>query len=499
VSWRAGELYTPKVTLFYPNTMKKTIIIIIKGISLFFLMVLSFHGFSQNSELIGKIKGSWSGGMKIGSAELTLVINITMDEKDNFVVTIDSPDQGVNGIATSKVTITRDSLVVKSNTLMATYLGAFDETFSTLKGKWKQSGMTFPLELHHSFEKYSVKRPQEPKPPYPYLEKEVVVKNDIAKIELSGTLTMPEKGGPFPAVILITGSGAQNRNEELMGHKPFLVLADYLTLKGIAVLRCDDRGFGKSTGTFSTATTLDFATDISAAIDFLKTQKEIDTTKIGLAGHSEGGLVAPIVASERKDVAFLVLLAGPGLTGERILLMQSASIIKKAGLSEKDLAADNNLRIKIYAAIKKNNDNGKATVKVKALFHSAKKKNPDGQGLPQLDDNQIDLFIKQCTTPWFRTFLVLDPIVYLSKVHCPLLALNGSLDIQVPAKENLEAIEKALIFGGNSSYSIEEILGVNHLFQRAKTGNVDEYGKIEETMSPEVLEKIATWIEKEVK
>lgn len=479
--------------------MKKTITFITKCVALLILIILSFHGFSHNQELIGKIKGSWSGSMKVGPAELTLVINITVDEKDNFVVTIDSPDQGVNGIVTSKVTVTTDSLIVKSTVLKASYQGAFDENFSILKGKWNQSGMTFPLDLHHSFEKYSVKRPQEPKPPYPYLEKEVIVKNDKANVELSGTLTMPEKGGPFPVVILITGSGPQNRNEEMMGHKPFLVLADYLTRKGMAVLRCDDRGLGKSTGKFSTATTLDFATDVSATIDFLKTQKEIDSTKIGLAGHSEGGLIAPIVASERKDVAFLVLLAGPGLTGEQILLMQAGIINKKAGLNDKELAADNLLRTKIFAAIKKNSDNEKATTKVKAFFRSSKKKNPEMKGLSQLDDNQIDLFIQQCTTPWFRTFLVLDPIDYLSKVHCPLLALNGSLDVQVPAKENLEAIEKALIFGGNSSYSIEEIPGTNHLFQQAKTGNVDEYGKIEETMSPEVLEKIATWIGKEVK
>src|ERR1035437_654047 len=426
-----------------------------KFLSVLFFLGLSLSGFSQNQELMGKIKGSWSGPMKVGAAELTLVINITMDEKDNFVVTIDSPDQGVTGLATSKVNVTQDSLLVKSKVLKASYEGAFAESFTILKGQWKQSGMTFPLDLHHSFEKYSVKRPQEHKPPYPYSEEEVTVKNKDADVELAGTLTMPEKGGPFPAVILITGSGAQNRNEELMGHKPFLVLADYLTRKGIAVLRCDDRGFGKSTGNFSTATILDFATDVSAAIEFLKTQKEIDTTKIGLAGHSEGGLVAPIVASERKDVAFLVLLAGPGLTGERILLMQSAIINKKAGLTEKELASDNLLRTKIYAAIKKNSDNKKAGVKVKALFRSAKKKNPGGNGLCQLDNYQIDLFIQQSTTPWFRTFLVLDPIDYLSKVHCPLLALNGSLDIQVPSKENLEAIEKALIFGGNSSYTIE--------------------------------------------
>jgi pimeloyl-ACP methyl ester carboxylesterase len=465
-------------------------------LSLVFLMMLSVYGFTQSRELIGKIKGSWSGPVKVGSAELTLVINISTNDKDSLVVTFDSPDQGVTGIATSKVMVTADSLIIKSKALMASYHGAFEDNYSTLKGKWKQSGMTFPLDLNHSFEKYSLKRPQEPKPPYPYLEKEVIVNNEKANVELSGTLTLPENGGPFPAVILITGSGPQNRNEELMGHKPFLVLSDYLTRKGIAVLRCDDRGFGKSTGSFSSATTLDFATDVSAEIDFLKTQKEIDSTKIGLAGHSEGGLIGPIVASEREDVAFLVLLAGPGVTGDRILLAQSAILNKRAGFTEKELADDNLLRTKIYTIIRKNSDNDKAGAKIKAIIHSSNKKNPKGKGLSQLDDQQIDLFIKQSTSSWFRLFLVLDPVNYLSKVHCPLLALNGSLDVQVPAKENLEAIEKALIFGGNSSYSIEEIPDLNHLFQHAKTGNVDEYSKIEETMSPEVLEKIATWINK---
>jgi pimeloyl-ACP methyl ester carboxylesterase len=467
-----------------------------KILSVLFFLSISLSGFSQNQELIGKIKGSWSGPLKVGASELTLVINITPDQKDNFVVTIDSPDQGVTGLETSKVTITMDSLIVRSKVLKARYEGVFTDNFSILKGKWKQSGMAFPLDLHHSFEKYSVKRPQEPKPPYPYSEEEVTVKNAEANVDLAGTLTLPEKGGPFTAVILITGSGAQNRNEELMGHKPFLVIADYLTRKGIAVLRMDDRGFGKSTGKFSTATTLDFASDISAAVDYLKSRKEIDSTRIGLAGHSEGGLIAPIVASERKDVAFVILLAGPGLTGERILILQSAIINRNAGMTEKEVTSDSQLRTKIYQVIKKNSSNDKAAEKVKAYIHSAKKKNPDGKGLVQLDDNQTDLFLQQCTTPWFRKFLVLDPVNYISKVKCPLLALNGSLDVQVPSKENLAAIEKALIFGGNSTYTVEEIPGVNHLFQDAKTGNIDEYGKIEETMSPVVLEKIAGWIKK---
>jgi pimeloyl-ACP methyl ester carboxylesterase len=465
----------------------------------FLFSLMAFPGHSQNRELISLIRGSWSGKMNVGAAEMTLVINIAPDEKDSLTVTIDSPDQGVKGLATTKVTLTQDSLIVRSKALNASYRGAFADNFSALKGKWRQSGINFPLDLSHSYEKYSVKRPQEPKPPFPYLEREVVVKNEKAGIELAATLTLPEKGGPFPAVILITGSGKQNRDEEMMGHKPFKVIADYLTRNGIAVLRYDDRGFGKSTGNFITATTLDFASDVSACIDFLKVQKEIDSSKIGLAGHSEGGLIAPIVASQRNDVAFVILLAGPGLTGERILLVQSAILNRNAGLSDDEVASDSQLRTKIYAVIKKNSDNEKAAVKIKELFRSAKKKKPEEKGLSNLDDQQIELFIQQCTTPWFRSFLVLDPVNYLSKVECPLLALNGSLDVQVPAKENLEAIEKAMIFGGNSHYTIEEIPGANHLFQQAKTGNVDEYGKIEETISPEVLEKISNWIMKEMR
>ncbi|MGA3014362.1 MAG: alpha/beta hydrolase [Bacteroidales bacterium] len=476
--------------------MKKKLLFKARTVSLFVLMMVSLNGLAQDQDLVGKIKGSWSGPLKVGAAELTLVINIIPDEKNNFTVTIDSPDQGVKGIATSKVTVTLDSLVVKSAILKGSYEGAFSDNYSTLNGKWKQSGMTFPLDLHHSFDKYSINRPQEPKPPYPYLEREVIVKNEKANVELAGTLTTPQSGGPFPAVILITGSGPQNRDEELMGHKPFLVLADYLTRKGLAVLRVDDRGIAKSSGKFSTATTLDFATDVSAEVDFLKKQKDIDSTRIGLLGHSEGGLIAPIVASERKDIAFIVLLAGPGVTGEKILLSQVAILNRRAGLSDKEVKDDSLLRIKIYSIIKKNPDNNKASEKIKSLIKSFAKKNPDEMGFAKMDDNQLNLFIQQGTSAWFRTFLILDPVNYLSKVQCPLLALNGSLDIQVPAKENLPAIEKAMIFGGNSNYSMEEMPGLNHLFQHATTGNIDEYSKIEETMSPDVLEKIAVWINK---
>jgi uncharacterized protein len=462
-------------------------------------LLATLPGMSQSSEITGKIRGSWSGPLKAGPAELTVVINITTNENDSLIVTIDSPDQGVKGLATSWVRVTADSMIVKSKLLRATYKGAFGNDLTELKGIWTQSFNDFPLTLHHSFEKYSVKRPQEPKPPFPYIEKEVVISNPAAGVELAGTLTLPDHGGPFPAVILITGSGAQNRDEELMGHKPFLLLADYLTRKGIAVLRCDDRGFGKSTGTYSTATTLDFVSDVIASFNFLKKQKEIDSTRIGLAGHSEGGLIAPIVASEQKEVAFVILLAGPGLTGEKILLLQTALLNRKAGMSEKDIADETQLRTKIYSAIKKNSDNDKAAKQIKMLIKSAKKKNPAGQGLVQVTDQGADLFIQQCTTPWFRMFLVLDPVNYLSKTKCPVLALNGSLDIQVPAAENLQAIEKALIFGGNSNYTITEIPGANHLFQHATTGNIDEYGKIEETMAPEVLEMIGEWIGKVTK
>ena len=460
-----------------------------------FILCLVFTAFSQEHELLKKVEGTWSGVLKVQGMELTLVFNIKVNDLDSVIVTIDSPDQGVKDIPTSSVILTKDSLTVKSKALKGSFRGAFNADYTASTGFWKQSGMTFPLEIKHSDKKFARNRPQEPQPPYPYEETEVVFKNPTAGNSLAGTLTIPNsKKGVFPAAILITGSGPQNRNEEIMGHKPFLVLADYLTRHGIAVLRYDDRGIGKSNGDFQSATTSDFATDASAAFDFLKSQNGIDTSHIGLIGHSEGGMIAPMVASERNDVGFIVLLAGPGLTGEQILHMQSALIAKADSANDKDIETVKKLNSDIYTILKKNSDNTKASEKITKVIHSYNKKLSPEKKEDNLSDKEIEVQIQTLTSPWFRYFLTFDPAYYLTKVTCPLFALNGSLDLQVPSKENLNAIERAMIFGGNSHYTIEEVQGVNHLFQTAKTGAPSEYSKIEETISPLVLEKITDWI-----
>lgn len=474
----------------------KTNDIIAKPLVLLFLVIFPYLVFSQDHEMISKVKGSWVGKLKVQGIELTLVINVTANDKDSLGATIDSPDQGAKGLPTSGVTLKDDSLIIRSKALMGAYKGIFNADFTRLTGTWFQNGMSFPLELNHQEAEFTLNRPQEPKPPYPYIAKEVTIRNAEAGVDLAGTLTMPGKGGPFPAIILVSGSGAQNRDEEIMGHKPFLLLADHFTRNGFAVLRYDDRGYGNSTGNFSTATTLDFAKDASAAVDFLKSEEDIEISKIGILGHSEGGMIAPLVASQRNDVAFIVMMAGPGLSGEKILLMQSELISKAYGTKEKEIAGNLKVNKKIYSILKKNPDNEKAEKEIKNVMTDYYKKNTDPKNPDQGSAAQMTNQVKTMTSPWFRTFLALDPATYLPKVKCPVLAVIGEKDLQVPPKENLEAIEKFLIFGGNSNYVVEQIPGVNHLFQTAETGLPDEYSKIEETISPGVLDMLVNWLSK---
>jgi uncharacterized protein len=456
----------------------------------------SLPGKSQTHDQIQKVKGSWSGKLSVQGMELTLVFNLTANDQDSITITMDSPDQGAKGIATSKVILTTDSLIVKIKSLMGSYMGAFREDYSLLTGTWKQGGMSFPLDLKYQEKPVTINRPQEPKPPFPYLQEEVIINNKQGGFDLSGTLTYPKEGAPFPVVILITGSGPQNRDEELMGHKPFLVLADHLTRNGIAVLRCDDRGVGKSGGKFSTATTLDFAEDVSAMVDFLKFHSNIDSSRVGLIGHSEGGMVTSVVASERKDIDFVILMAGPGVSGEKIILLQSALLFKSNGATDKEIEAVLKEDEEIFSILKKNKDNDKASEKIRKAMNEFNKKQPAGNGTKEALDSETDMKIKIFTSAWFRGFITLDPMKYLSHVKCPLLAINGELDMQVPPAENLEAIERAMILAGNSNYTVEMIPGLNHLFQTAPTGNPSEYGKIDETISPGVLDIITVWINK---
>ena len=435
------------------------------------------------------IAGIWQGKLKFNGKEITIVINIKATG-GKLISTIDSPDQSVTGIPVESVTFAQDSLKVESKTLALVFEGKLKA--DTIEGEWKQRGITLPLSLTKTDKAFVINRPQEPKPPYTYNEEEVVFENKKDKIKLAGTLTYPKTNAEFPAVVMITGSGPEDRNETVFGHKPFLIIADYLTRNGIAVLRFDDRGVGKSEGKFETALTTDFATDAIAAVEYLKTRKEINSSKIGLIGHSEGGIVAPMVASQNSDVAFIVLMAGTGITGEEIICKQGELIARADGEKEENIAKGLEHQKKLFNILKTEKDEKIMGQKLKELIKS----NPEAKSMT---DQDIEMQVKATMTPWFIYFLTYDPKPALLKVKCPVLAINGEKDLQVPCKENLAEIEKALKQGGNKNYTIKALPDLNHLFQKATTGSPSEYGKIEETVNPEALKVMAEWILKTTK
>ncbi len=317
---------------------------------------------------------------------------------------------------------------------------------------------------------------------------------------LAGTLTLPEKDGNFPAVILISGSGPQNRDEELMGHKPFLVLADHLTKKGIAVLRFDDRGTAESTGDFKTATSLDFAGDVESALKYLQTRKEINKNQIGLIGHSEGGIIAPMVAAESNDISFIVLLAGTGIRGDQLLLLQQELIGKASGASDTDLQKAKVINKGAFDIILKSNNIESLETELTNYIKQALIDNPESEKPAGMsDDDYVKLQVNQLTSPWMIYFIKYDPAPILEKVNCPVLAINGEKDLQVPAKVNLEAIENALEEGGNKNVTTKVLPNLNHLFQECETGSPGEYATIEQTFSPIALAEISNWILNQVK
>ena len=460
-----------------------------------FLMTIVLFSISLTAQQTD-LSGTWSGKLNLpNSMKLTVVFNIEKDTNDIYRTTMDSPDQGAKGIPTESTTITDDSILINIPGIMGSYQGKIFTDSMKIEGKWKQAGMTLELILHKVDKIEEPKRPQEPKEPFPYKSEDVKFENKIDSVTLAGTLTFPQGGNNFPAVVMITGSGGQNRNEELLGHKPFLVIADYLTRNGIAVLRFDDRGIGESTGDFSKATSEDFAKDVLAAVDFLKTRGEINHSKIGLIGHSEGGLIAPMVAVQSNDIAFIVLMAGPGIPGDSILYLQGALIQKAEGTSEEEIQKSVKLQREVFSLIKNidNDEKLKADVREKfnAEYSTMTEEEKSKLGDPEV---YLNMQLKTLTSPWFKYFLKYNPVPTLEKTKCPVLAINGENDLQVPPKENLSAIENALKKGGNNNFEVKMLPGLNHLFQTSSTGAVSEYNQIEETISPLALETMLNWI-----
>lgn len=466
-----------------------------KRITLFLLLLVLFTGYVQAQDQVDKksLAGSWFGKIEINSVALRIVFNLSIIENDSLGVTLDSPDQGAKDIKVGPVTLKGREISIKAPLLLAEYIGTVKND-TLIEGELKRSGRIMPLNLTKLKEAFALTRPQEPKPPFPYISEDVKFTNEKAGIELAGTLTMPEGDGPFPAVILITGSGSQNRNEELMGHKPFLVIADHLSRNGIAVLRYDDRGVGQSQNTSAASTSADFSSDVESAFNYLRTNPRIDLKAIGLVGHSEGGLIAPMAAAANKGIAFVISLAGTGVTGEQILYRQNYDLNKASGTDEKELKTTISMSKKLYAVLKKEPDNKKAAEQMTAIVKKTliKQKTPPDKMKSVLEGFPASTAI--LTSPWYRYFLVTDPADYWKKVKCPVLALNGEKDLQVSADVNLPAIEKALKSGGNKVLTTIKLPELNHLFQHCKTGLPAEYGEIEETFSTEVLKIMSDWI-----
>jgi hypothetical protein len=429
------------------------------------------------------IDGIWSGTLDTGAITLRIVFHITNTE-DGLTATMDSPDQNAKGLPVTAVTRSGSALILELKQVGGKFEGKINNDLTVIDGTWTQGGASLPLTLKRVKDaaKLERRRPQNPKKPYPYREEEVTYDNKAAGIRLAATLTVPPGEGPFPAVVLITGSGPQDRDETLLGHRPFLVLADYLTRQGITVLRADDRGVGQSGGNFATATTADFATDAEAGVAYLKTRPEADPQKIGLIGHSEGAIIAPMVAARNPDVTFLVMMAGSGVPGDEILVAQVLLISEASGRSHAQAEQSAAEEREILAMVKQEKDNA---VLEKELREKLAGKIPEAR---------LGVQIKALDSPWFRYFVEYDPATALRRVTCPVLAITGEKDLQVPPKQNLPAIRKALEAAGNKNFEVVELPGLNHLFQTAKTGAPSEYAEIEETMSPVAIEKITSWI-----
>jgi pimeloyl-ACP methyl ester carboxylesterase len=438
-----------------------------------------------------EIVGTWHGLLDVGK-ELRLDIHISKSG-DTYSGKLDSPDQGAKDIPATKVEFTNNTLVFEVKNLGVSYSGNLKS--DSIDGIFKQGGFSTKLLLTRSIvELKAANRPQNPKGPFDYLEEEVSFENKVEKFNLSGSLTYPKGEGPFPAVILVSGSGAQDRNEEIFEHKPFWVIADYLTNQGFAVLRYDDRGTAKSEGNFETATSVELANDAEGALDYLKANPKINAAKICIAGHSEGAMIAVILASRRKDIHSIVLLAGPGIQGGELLLLQQYLINKVNGVPEKSNKTMQRFNRKIYKIVMNQSNITDSKPIIEKEIRKALKNTRDEE-LPGYSSKEqlIQESLSNVCNPWMFYFIKYDPQKDLEKVNCHVLALNGSKDLQVPPKENLGAMQKYIPISDKARV-FRELPNLNHLFQECESGNPQEYRTIEQTIQPEVLKILGDWL-----
>jgi pimeloyl-ACP methyl ester carboxylesterase len=444
-----------------------------------------------------KLLESWVGTLQTGGQSLRLQFRLLEQPDGKHIAKFDSLSQDVKGLP-AELEITGKHVRFEVKVLKAVFDGTLNEDGTQVSGEWNQ-GVPLPM----TFQKVEVaedlqkrRRPQTPKEPFPYDIRNVSFRSldEGSDVVLDGTLTLPRTSKPHTAVVLVSGSGPQDRDETLLQHKPFHVIADHLTRNGIAVLRYDDRGFGRSTGDHAAATTIDFANDAAGAVAFLRSQAEINGSRIGVVGHSEGGIIAPLVAVDDPELAFIVLLSGSGVPGIEILEKQSTLIGEAEGMSEESIAASNTMRNAVIKAIQKADVDTDMAAIVKSALESARTTIPEDQRAQfESDDANIAVW-QQLATPWMGYFFSYDPATTLEKVQCPVLVLTGDLDLQVWHEQNIPAIEEALQ-KADVPFRTVVFPKLNHLFQPAKTGAVSEYVEIEITIDPLVLKEITHWIQ----
>jgi uncharacterized protein len=468
---------------------------------LFSLLIFTFFSTASLGQT-SKFVGTWLGTLKVG-IDLRIVFHIAEDGKGGFITTADSPDQSAYGLKCDTTTIKDNQVTIDMKDLMAVFTGKLEDD-STINGVFTQQA-ALPVVLKKTGKVTEKNRPQTPRPPFPYRSEELIYTSADKSLSYGATITIPEGKGPFPAAVLITGSGPQDRDETIMGHKPFAVIADDLARKGFIILRVDDRGVGKSTGSFAEATSEDFATDVNNSVDYLLSRKEVDKKKIGLIGHSEGGMIAPMVAAKRNDINFLVLLAAPGVRIIDLMAEQNVAIARSGGVSEGTLKEIKPLFKQVVVSIIQAPDSSTAVKNVTLLTETwaADKsksllKELDFETAKQRSEYIIEM-VRQFQSPWFRYFINFNPAQYLELLSCKVLALNGDKDIQVISGQNLPGIEAALKKSKSRSYEIKELPGMNHLFQVCKKCTINEYGELEETISPALLDIVSDWLDKNVK
>lgn len=431
------------------------------------------------------VVGLWEGLLSLPGLELQFVIRLSSGDDGGFAGALLLPDQLEKEYAAEKVTIESDQLRLTVPAIRGSFEGRFNAERTKLEGRWMQGGRTHTVVLARVVKIRAARRPQTPKPPFPYEAIEVRYRNERAPAAFAGTLTLPRGDGPFPAVLLISGGGAQDRDGTILRHKPFLVLADHLTRNGIAALRVDDRGVGGSTGDRTQATSADYAEDALTGVAFLNRHPKITGGRIGLIGHSEGGTIAALAAVASPDVAFIIMLASPGLPGAEYHLQYEASTGRAVGQSEEAIVAKSTLQKRIFSLIEQEDDPAVAERRLRAMLSEA---NP---GLPKV---RIDAGVRRLLSPWFRFSLRHNPARTLQALRCPVLALFGEKDVQVPPQGNREAVSAALARAGNVASSVEVLPRLNHFFQTCETGSPTEYGRIDETIAPAALARVSEWV-----